>query len=276
MQLSYRGSVNQWECDENDHLNVRFYMEKHWQTLCGWLQIAKKQAVPEISAHLVHQHLRFLQESRLAAPISGYAGVVSAAGDHVDVLTELRHSFTDDVLCTCVHQLQGLSLPVTDELPEYAAARGVPAQDLAYATLSVDEAAQYGFQPIGMGVAQAAECRQGGELLVHNYMGRISDSMPHLWGELGEQEGGAVLEYRLRFHQPLRRNEPFVLMSGIAEVGVKVQRFAHLLYAAESGVLCVSAQAAGVRMDLQARRAMSLSEEGQARLRERMLQPLVE
>ena len=24
MQLTYRGSVNRWECDENDHLNVRF------------------------------------------------------------------------------------------------------------------------------------------------------------------------------------------------------------------------------------------------------------
>ncbi|GIS19885.1 MAG: hypothetical protein CM15mP120_18010 [Pseudomonadota bacterium] len=35
MLLSYRGSVNRWECDENDHLNVRFCEQKLWQTLAG-------------------------------------------------------------------------------------------------------------------------------------------------------------------------------------------------------------------------------------------------
>ena len=33
MQLTYRGSVNRWECDENDHLNVRFCEQKLYQTL---------------------------------------------------------------------------------------------------------------------------------------------------------------------------------------------------------------------------------------------------
>lgn len=35
MNLYFRGSVNRWECDENDHLNVRFFVEKHWQSLCA-------------------------------------------------------------------------------------------------------------------------------------------------------------------------------------------------------------------------------------------------
>ena len=29
----YRGCVNAWECDENDHLNVRFYLSKANQGL---------------------------------------------------------------------------------------------------------------------------------------------------------------------------------------------------------------------------------------------------
>ena len=37
MQLTYRGSVNRWECDENDHLNVRFCEQKLYQTLLSGL-----------------------------------------------------------------------------------------------------------------------------------------------------------------------------------------------------------------------------------------------
>jgi len=279
LQLTYRGSVNRWECDENDHLNVRFYVEKHWQTLAGWFAaetVSSQTAAADLAAHLDVQHIRFLQESRLAAPLSGYAGVVGADADSVTVLTELRHSFNDDVLCSCVHQLSGLTASVTQALPDYAAARGVPAEDLVYASLSMTALEGFGFQPIGRGAVLPTECQPNGDLLVHNYMARISDAMPHLWGELSENEGGAVLEYRLRYHQPLRCHHPFAVMSGIAEVGAKVQRFAHLIFDVSSGALCVSAQAAAVRMDLQARRAMTLSEAAQMRLRERMLQPLVE
>lgn len=278
MQLTFRGSVNRWECDENDHLNVRFYLEKHWQTLCGWLGglIHKPVTTAAASGCLQTQHIRFLQESRLAAPLSGYTGVVAADDGVLMVLTELRHSFSEEVLSTCVHTLCGLAAPVTDSLPEHAAPRGVPDQELEYAHLPTTELARYGFAPIGLGVAQAGECQPNGDFMVHNYMARISDGMPHLWGELDENQGGAVLEYRLRYHQPLCRDQAFAVWSGIAEVGTKVQRFAHLIFEVGSGALCVSAQAAGVRMDLQARRAMTLSEAWQTRLRERMLQPLVE
>ena len=32
--LTYRGSVNRWECDENDHMNVRYCVEKLYETFC--------------------------------------------------------------------------------------------------------------------------------------------------------------------------------------------------------------------------------------------------
>jgi acyl-CoA thioester hydrolase len=154
--------------------------------------------------------------------------------------------------------------------------------------LRLSEVEDYGFQAIGMGLIQAAECEPGGAMQIQHYMGRISDSMPHLWGALyaggdgaqfqldGGDEGGAVLEYRLRYHQALRCYDRFAVMSGIAAVGAKVQRFAHLLCNADSGEVCVSAQAAAVRMDLHARRVLQLSAERQARLGERLIKPMVQ
>ena len=82
MLLSYRGSVNRWECDENDHLNVRFCEQKLWQTLAGGLLqsgLVQENQIDDLPLRLTGQHLRFQQESRIATPISGYFSVISVA-----------------------------------------------------------------------------------------------------------------------------------------------------------------------------------------------------
>lgn len=290
MRLAYRGSVNSWECDENAHLNVRFYVEKHWQTLCGG--IGELGVEPQLGAHellqrVSVQHIRFLQECRLAAPLSGYIGIVYADSSHMDVLTELRQSFTDEPVSACIHRFTGLGGDTTDDLPQHAAPRGLADQDLPHTALLLAEAERYGFKTIGMGVIQASECTtdvlQGGVSIahVHNYMARLSDSMPHLWGlmraessQLEEHEGGAVLEYRMRYHRPLKMGERFILNSGLNAVSAKVQRFAHLMFSKDQGDLCVSAEAVGVRMDLHERRAKVLSDEMRAHMSQRLIRPL--
>jgi len=263
---SYRSSVNRWECDENDHLNVRFYVDKHMQTIIAGLANAgfassssdTEGAVPGAFAQLVNasvrsQHLRFVRESRLSAPITGSLALVagasvdtpdSAAPHKLNVLSELRHSSSGELLCSCITSIDALSwnlgaLPKVD-VPEDAGSRGVPDSDIPFASLSAIERAQSGFKNIGMGVVQAAECGSDGHLLIPAVMGRISDSMPHLWGLLrgspsadkgsadegDAEEGGAVLEYRLRYHRSLRQGELFRVESGLMAVGTKRVRCA--------------------------------------------------
>lgn len=283
MNLAYRGSVNSWECDENDHLNVRFHIEKHWQTLSGgltMLALSPQTDVQTLHRHLTVQHVRFLREARLAAPLSGTVGVVGATAEYVDVLTQLRQSFTDELMSSCVHRLTGFAGHADNALPDDAAPRGIEDVDLPHAQLALAAAREHGFQTIGFGVINTAECLPGGELGVHNYMARLSDSMPHLWGQLhaqrgviDEDEGGAVLEYRLRYHRPLRVGEGYEITSGIRAVGAKVQRFAHLMFNSADGELCVSSEAIGVRMDLRARAAKVLSDEMRRHMRARMIKP---
>ena len=282
MILGYRGSVNRWECDENDHLNVRFHVEKHWQALNSALDdlgLVPDVAPSDLSARMTVQHLRFLAEARLAAPLSGYVCVVNGPGrGSVDILTELQQTFTGQVISTCVHRVLDVAGSNTRDLPANAGSRGIADQDCPYVSLNLDQTDRFGFRTIGGGVVQADECGPDERLRIHHFMGRISDSMPHLWGELNaesgilrEDEGGAVLEYRMRYHAPLRLHDRFIVRSGISGVGAKVQHFTHLLFNAHTGKLCLSAQAAGVRMDLQARKATVVDEVTQAALRKQML-----
>jgi acyl-CoA thioester hydrolase len=291
MELYFRGSVNRWECDENDHLNVRFFVEKHWQSVCAAATAIGLPAVAHPDDYigtLKTQHIRFLAEARLSTPISGYVGVVGFTDSRVDVLSELRHSQSQEPLSTCLHSLQLTLENPADiaEIPKHAQPRGIAPADLPHAALPLNAALDNGFFVVGKGMATSEECTAAQQLRVHHYMGRVSDAMPHLWGRFDladegssadaapAEEGGAVLEYRMHYHRPLVCGETFEIVSGVRDVSPKVQQFAHLMYHAGDGRIAVSAQAAAVRMDLRLRRAIALPEDRLAVLRQQLISKL--
>lgn len=273
MTLSLRTSVNRWECDENDHMNVRFFLQKHWEALCSGT--GASELVSKVRSH----HIRFHREVRIAAPISGYWETVSLASSEARYLTELRQSFTQEVMSTCLHQLEGLlpqERPQDESLneavndiplvPEIAAPRGVPNGRSVFAEATYDSLQARGFRLIGVGRIEAYECDSNGRLLPYRYMGRLSDSMPHLWGAvheggvLDENEGGAVLEYRMEYFEGLKAEDGYEIWSGLRGVGAKVQEFVHLIFNRKRQLAMV-AEAVGVRLDLIARKSKVLSPE---------------
>ncbi|MEQ9452823.1 MAG: hypothetical protein RJQ07_14670 [Pseudomonadales bacterium] len=293
MKLFYRSSVNRWECDENDHLNVRFYVAKHMETLDAGMRglglwDGSEDLIPRISSH----HLRFLAESRLAEPLSGYFGVLFNSDGPSRVLTELRHSHTQTVLCSCVHTVQLSNAAPMDkelsltELPDHATVRGLDELPVDYQTTNRSNWADLGFLQTGAGIISEHEVNRAGRLELAGYMGRISDAMPHLWALLdgpgnddgdqsqsagphqgasqealssGASEGGAILEYRLSYHSPLRLADQFTIYSGLRQAGAKVQQFVHLVYNETENRLAVTAEACGVKMDLASRKVVTLS-----------------
>ena len=288
MQLTYRGSVNRWECDENDHLNVRFCEHKLYQTLLSGLLIngcIETTDVPLLPAKIQRQHIRFQAESRIAAPLGGYFGAV--AGDEFQALVELRNEVSGVVACSMLFTFADASIAA--HLQEMAAdaiapddfshawPRGIQ-QNLNLHELTLEQALSLGFRTIGAGVIDADECSAQGQLLPHFCMGRISDSMPHLWGavfpesQANEAEGGAVVEFRRTYDGILSVGEAFTIVSGIVAVGTKVQSFAHLIYNQRTGKCCVNAQAVALRMDLQARKAITMDSAALAALAAQKIQ----
>ena len=286
MLLSYRGSVNRWECDENDHLNVRFCEEKLWQTLVGGLlelDLISATEVDDLPARITCQHLRFQQESRIATPISGFVSLLSTAvSKEFNVLAQLRHSVSGEPLCSALVAISGLAhgeATVSEDEITHGLPRGIDA-DSPHHVLNLASALEKGFVVTGRGVIQPNECTNSGCLLPYNYMARTSDSMPNLWSHLAgdervtDSEGGAVVEFRRHYHQPLREHQTLVVVSGLLDAQGKIQRFGHLLFDARTQQCYASAQAVAVRMDLQARKAIALSEEDLASLLHKQVQPL--
>jgi len=284
--LSYRGSVNRWECDENDHLNVRFCEEKLWQTLVGGLlelDLISATEVDDLPARITCQHLRFQQESRIATPISGFVSLLpTAVSKEFNVLAQLRHSVSGEPLCSALVAISGLAhgeATVSEDEITHGLPRGIDA-DSPYHVLNLVSALEKGFVVTGRGVIQPNECTNSGCLLPYNYMARTSDSMPNLWSHLAgdervtDSEGGAVVEFRRHYHQPLREHQTLVVVSGLLDAQGKIQRFGHLLFDARTQQCYASAQAVAVRMDLQARKAIALSEEDLASLLHKQVQPL--
>ena len=220
-QLAFRGSVNRWECDENDHLNVRFYSRMVGEALANAIEDLGLRR----PAALQLQHMRYLAEARLATPVSGFvalAGVAVFIGHAYPVwLTELRHSFTGTVLAAFLTDLHapghGQPESADQPLPAHAGPRGLAMADTPYGQLSRAQAMAHGFHVVGKGVIAASECDAAGDLTPHALMGRLSDGMPNLWSvfQTAEEQaarangfqGGAVLEYRMcRTSAGTRRN----------------------------------------------------------------------
>ncbi|MDG1203794.1 MAG: hypothetical protein P8N51_00335 [Pseudomonadales bacterium] len=274
----YLGSVNRWECDENDHLNVRFFGQKMQQTLeAGLLEynLVTPQQLPIVRRSISSQHMRFIAEARIAVPISGYLKILSVDTDEFTVLVELRNTGTDTVMAAFVYVIE-MSLAATNQalepMPAYAGSRGIETKALTHSKLNLAQSHVAGFSQIGRGIIRTDECDEAGSLQPYHYIGKSSDSMPNLWARFtpGENErgkgvvGGAVLEYRMDHHGILQPNDRFEMVSGILSLGEKTQHMLHLIYNVETGQCVVTCQAVAVTMDLVARKSMPIPDDRRA------------
>jgi acyl-CoA thioester hydrolase len=283
LQGSFWGSVNRWECDENDHLNVRFYAQKMNQALQVFLHQRNllPAASPDVALQRIRvQHIRFLREARIATPLRIDCGIVRARTAELDVLQMMVDNITGTTLATFLTTVDtegwGVSRTEEVEVPGEAAPRGLDPATSYRVPGSRREAAALGFHTVGRGIIGRDECDASGWLLPHNYIGRMSDGMPNLWAFLnGEPDGtarpngelgGAALEYRLRLHYPLHEGSVFCHLSGIRSLGNKTQTMTHVVIDETTGRCAATADAVGVAMDLTTRRAVPISEERRRRL----------
>ncbi len=285
---SYWGSVNRWECDENDHLNVRFYAHKMNQALQVFLlhRNLTTHADPDAVLQRIRvQHIRFLREARIATPLRIDCGIARFGEDELDVLQLMVDNLTDLPVAAFVTTIategwqvrDGPTVPVPDE----AAARGLDPAATHSVPGTRQAAESLGFQVVGRGIIGADECDAAGMLLPHHYIGRISDGMPNLWAFLNSEadsearqsgaQGGAALEYRLHVHASLRRGSMFCQLSGIRALGNKTQSMAHVVIDETAGRCAATAEAVGVAMDLTTRKAVVISQERRQRLERLMI-----
>ena len=295
---TYRGSVNTWECDENNHQNVRFYLAKLQQGLIlgvTKLGLTRPASAAALLKSVTSHHIRFLREAQVAVPQVIECGVLAyEPGQSLKLLSLMRHASTNELSATFITDLRfdarAAALLNTNpvisevELPTEAQPRGVNGRPSSYSGLSVQQAYAAGFSTVGAGVISAAECGLDGDIETFQVMGRMSDGMPNLWAlfqSATEQQarsegitGGAVLEYRLTFHHTLTAGTQFTHLAGIHDMGNKTQNICHLIYDAANGGLVVSAEALSIAMDLNSRKSIAIPAARRERINRLLLQRL--
>lgn len=180
--VTYRGSVNAWECDENAHLNVRFFIAKAHEGVPFVLRHAGLTDAPFV---LVNEHLRFHREARIAVPLVIYGGITSRTGDRLILYSEVRHGGTDAVLATLVHHLL---VPGSADAPldasrfvamhDNARPRGLtgaPPEPIPAGRLD-----ERGYVEVGRGRIGNRECDHSGQMEHFVVAGRISDAVVNL------------------------------------------------------------------------------------------------
>ncbi|MFW6093825.1 MAG: thioesterase family protein [Pseudomonadota bacterium] len=282
----FQGSVNQWECDENDHLNVRFYAHKINQALQIYLAGLGAEQPSEALPRIRAQHIRFLKESRSATPLRVDCGMVGRDAERLELLAVMHDNVDGEPLAAFTTTLDLTRWPIAPSgdlvaPPEHARPRGLDPAALPGPPASPEAARAAGFRVVGRGIISAEECAGDGRLLPHVYIGRISDAMPNLWAFMASARdaadrdtgtmGGAALEQRLTIHAPLREGAVFCQLSGVRALGNKTQQMAHLLYDETAGRFAASAEAVGVAMDLTTRKAVPISPERRARMESLLL-----
>ncbi len=293
----WRGGINTWECDENGHMNVRFYVVKAMEALAGLAAALgmPRAYAPNTNATLMvrEQHIRFRREAHPGAALHMRGAVLEMGETDARLLLVLYHSNSGEPAATYqtvvshVTPRGGRPFPWSSAARDQAAALTVAPPEVAAArsvdlgpfqtTASLARADELALVTLGAGTILAHDCDVFGRMAVEQFIGRVSDGISrithHIRGQIRaaaadypERVGGAVLEYRLVQLAWPRAGDHVVLKSGLAGVTDRTQRMVHWMLDPFSGGVWGVAEAVAVTLDLDTRKIVPVSASAQAAL----------
>lgn len=289
----YRGSVNAWECDENLHMNVRFFASRAMEGLgfvAAAIDMPRAFQAEAMSTLLVQDmHVRFLREAHQGAPLTMRGGVVSVEDATMTVFQELLHAdgtpaatFVTRVAHVDPASLRPFAWParvrrraeaVMCAVPAHAAPRSINLSTPATSPTTAF-ADSLGAPVVGRLMVTPDHCDAFGRMRMELILGRISDAVPNLFASWRNEvaqaatetdgvkraAGGAVLEYRLAPQRWPRAGDLLEVRSGVVEIGEKTNRLCHWMLDPVSGEAWCTTEAVAVTFDLITRKTIPIPE----------------
>ncbi|MGH1421263.1 MAG: thioesterase family protein [Hyphomonas sp.] len=285
----WKGSCNQWDCDEMGHMNVRVYVEKQIEGLATMAHALKMPQAfrPGATSTLipVDQHIRYMAEVLAGRPISMVGCVLDAGECDAVIYQEMRH--TDGRVAAAfrtrvIHadNKSGEPFPwssrsvdaletLKDTPPEHTAPRSVdmstPTRDNSDVTY--DHLKRHNIPLIGQGSVPPQHMDAHGRMAASWVIGRTSDSVPNLlydWRQsMGKAEdgarrvGAAVLEYRMRYRHWPKTGDLFEAYTGGGTVGGKTHSLVHWMMDPVTGKPWATSEAVAITLDLDARKVIA-------------------
>ncbi|WP_417766791.1 acyl-CoA thioesterase [Stappia sp.] len=268
--------VNCWECDENDHLNVQFYLARFEEADRQFrLMTGLSDAVAGARRA---RHIRYHAEL--------YAGDTLMATSHI--------AFDGPYMLTVVHELRRtvdgvLAATATDG---YAPSDGM-ARELRRRFQEASAPMPDKAQPRSLSSAPEAtgvttrQVEAAGATVVHRATvlprntgpdGRADDAFalscftegaPHVWNRTPMTDawltkrglGRVAVEMKLVWASPLKQGEPVLTLSGLTGASRTTFTFRHYLYEARTHRLAAICDVVALTMHLETRKAVPLQEE---------------
>jgi acyl-CoA thioester hydrolase len=291
-----RSSVNEWECDQMGHLNVRHYFGSANEGLA--LLVAELGLGPArlrqegLALRALDQHVRFQREMRPGTAYCVRAGVVSATPDVLRTYQEISvrpqlelsatfaselalYHFPSGVRRSFPPQLHALSHPIRSEIPPHGAARGI-ARDQPKPPFTRVHAIERGLVGAFLGPVRADECDSNGVMRESGMMAKVADGMSHFFIALRDRPradgiGGAALEYRFVFRKWPQLGDFIEVRSGLKGLGAKTMQICHFLFDVETGECLASAEAVTVSFNLATRKSIEIPPEHRAAMQQHVI-----
>lgn len=263
-----RDTANSWECDENDHINVKSYAARFDIAVRSFLVEAGWQ-VP----HRIGRLIRYHAELRGGEPVHGTTGMVALENGQVALEHRLFASQRPGtpLSATALDVLPNVS---RDDLSAFnlpaPSADALPKSDDLVFTDMVDGATLAGLATTYRGViaptafGAQTESANGAMLRDEYLVGMISDAATHAWALAGADDvwlrergwGRAAVQLQLSYGARPTAGDVVVIKTGLRARSTKTISYRHHVVNAMSDELIAIADITSLMLNLETRRAM--------------------
>ena len=283
-----RGFVDVWECDENAHYNVQFYMARkseadaHLRLALG-LPSTNRPGDP-YWVHIDENHVRYHGELRAVDSLVLHSGIAEIDETHFTIIHEMHNAVTGALSATFVtrwtcltHDYKGvqsntwpvsvinaaekLRIPIPSHAKKYSTGVHGPVPDITLVQAKKEGMALTHRCLVLPSMTDASGC------LTEQHITSISsDSAAQLWQALDydwadlirQGKGTVVLEALTQYRLPLHAGDATLTLSHTIATTAKALSFGHLLFNAETSSLCAAIEITAVVFDLKQRKVIPL------------------
>ena len=262
---THRCAVNTWECDENAHLNVQFYVKRFdeaarfFSAMSGGRHDGSLPKTRHVRFH-GELHTGAVMRMRSAQVVGGRFG-----GFVVHLLDNLQTGALSATALDSPDRSTHGQWQVDESEIERAMPRGIDAR--ATVPIPARDISLRGGLVTNRAIIVPAECDVSGNLLQQFYIARLSDGAPHAWEKAGittsclqeRNYGRVAMEMKITHHEPARAGDGMVLHSIATVSGRKTLTLHHELVRLGDDAPLATAEVIAVVMDLASRRTVEMA-----------------
>ena len=261
---THRAFVNTWECDENDHLNVQFYLKRFDEAARIFGIVTGTGTVDQPLPKT--RHVRYHNELRPCALTRISTSRISNGTFAGWVVHRLEDKSLNRLAATAVDTpgAIGGEAGVDAADVDYALPRGLPDDHLR--PRLAEAVLQSGGLVAHRSIVTPAECDETGRMSQQFYVYRFTDAAPHVWENYGIGEpwltangyGRAAVEMKITHHEAARSGDMLFIYSRAERAGRKTIKLRHDVIREIDQTPIASSEVLALILDLKTRKSVPL------------------